>query len=349
MWISLCPARSPTDMAAPPTLTQFIHEKERDVTEATGQFTGLMNAIALAGKLISREVNKAGLVDILGLTGESNVQGEEVQKLDIFSNDVMVDTLQRSETVCVMGSEEVEEPIHVARPFACGEYVALFDPLDGSSNIDVGAPIGTIFSIHRRLAGEGPGLLADLLQPGHRQVAAGYVIYGSSTMFVYSTGKGVHSFTLDPSLGEFLLTTEGLRIPQAAKIYSINESNAPWWTPAVSRWVAGMREGEGKGRYTARYIGSLVADFHRNLLRGGVFAYPADQRKAGMTSGKLRLLYEAAPLAFLAQGAGGRASDGLQNILDIEPRSLHQRTALFIGNKAEVDAAEACHRQDLPG
>lgn len=336
-------------MVAPPTLTQFIREKERGVTEAIGTFTQLMNAIALAGKIISREVNRAGLVDILGLTGDSNVQGEEVQKLDLFSNQVMVDTLERSETVCVMGSEEVEEPIHVRKPYACGAYVALFDPLDGSSNIDVCAPIGTIFSIHRRLDGQGPGRLADLLQPGHRQVAAGYVIYGSSTILVYSTGKGVHSFTLDLSVGEFLLTSESMHMPQASKIYSVNESNAPWWTPAVSRWVAGMRDGEGKGRYTARYIGSLVADFHRNLIRGGVFAYPADHRKAGMTSGKLRLLYEAAPLAFLAQSAGGRASDGLQNILDIEPGSLHQRTALFIGNKVEVDAAEACHRQDLPG
>jgi fructose-1,6-bisphosphatase I len=291
-------------------------------------------------------VNKAGLVDILGLTGSRNVQGEEVQKLDIFSNDVMVDCLRSSGTVCAMGSEEVEDPIIVTPPAGGGRYVALFDPLDGSSNIDVGAPIGTIFSIFKRRSDSGPGQVSDLLRPGREQVVAGYVIYGSSTLLVYSTGQGVHSFTLDPGLGEFLLTSEGLRLPERSRIYSVNESNAPWWSAATTRWVAGMRDGPGKGNYTARYIGSLVADFHRNLLRGGVFAYPADTRDPEQPHGKLRLLYEASPLAFLAQGAGGLASDGFRNILDIEPTTLHQRTPLYIGNRQEVEEAERCHRQE---
>jgi len=329
-----------------PTLTQFIIEKEHSVAGATGEFTFLMSAIALSTKLISREVNKAGLVEILGLTGDRNVQGEEVQKLDVFANETMVRTLARSGTVCIMGSEEVADLIPVNPPYTSGKYVAVFDPLDGSSNIDVGAPIGTIFSIYRRHSPNGPGQAMDLLRPGREQVAAGYVIYGSSTIFVYSTGAGVHSFTLDPSLGEFLLTDQGLRIPARARIYSINDANAPWWPAPVRRWIAGMRDGAGKGRYTARYVGSLVADFHRNLLRGGVFAYPADTRDPTLPDGKLRLLYEAAPLAFLVRGAGGHASDGKRDILDITPDSLHQRTALFIGNREEVDAAVACYGEE---
>lgn len=329
-----------------PTLAQFITEKEHALAAATGEFASLMSAIALSTKLISREVNKAGLVDILGLTGDRNIQGEQVQKLDLFANDTLVHTLARSGAVCIMGSEEVADFIPVAPPHTCGRYVVVFDPLDGSSNIDVGAPIGTIFAIYRRRSSDGPGQATDLLRPGREQVAAGYVIYGSSTIFVYSTGEGVHAFTLDPSLGEFLLTDEGLRIPEQARIYSINDANAPWWPPAVSHWVDGMRHGAGKGRYTARYIGSLVADFHRNLLRGGVFAYPADTRDPALPDGKLRLLYEAAPLAFLARGAGGHASDGYRDILDIVPDSLHQRTALFIGNREEVEAAVACYGQE---
>lgn len=328
---------------APLTLAQFIRKKEHADGASSGAFISLMNAISLATRLISREVNKAGLVEILGLTGESNVQGEQVQKLDLFANDTIMRTLATSGTVCVMASEEVADPIPIKPPNTCGGYVVVFDPLDGSSNIDVGAPIGTIFGIYKRQSPGGPGQAADLLRPGREQVAAGYVIYGSSTILVYSTGDGVHSFTLDPGLGEFLLTGEGLRIPARAKIYSINDANAPWWPEAVRRWVADMRHGAGKGRYTARYIGSLVADFHRNLIRGGVFAYPADTRDPALPGGKLRLLYEAAPLAFLAGQAGGLASDGHSDILDIVPESLHQRTPLFIGNRAEVEAAMACY------
>ncbi len=322
----------------PPTLTQFIIEGELDYPEATGDFTALMTGITLAARLISREVNKAGLVDILGLTGHTNVQGEEVQKLDHFANDTMIRCLERTDMVSVMGSEEVEDFISVREPHRRGKYAVLFDPLDGSSNIDVGAPIGTIFSIHRRERGTGEGGLEDLLRYGRDQVAAGYVIYGSSTMFVYSTGTGVHGFTLDPSLGEFLLSHASISIPPQSKIYSINEANAPHWPRAVRRWIDDLKSPSASGRsYTARYIGSLVADFHRNLLRGGVFAYPGDRQNP---HGKLRLLYEAAPLAFLVEQAGGGASDGTHRILDVLPTDLHQRTPLFIGNRDEVERVE---------
>lgn len=319
----------------PPTLTQYILAAERDFPEATGDFTALMTGIALAARIISREVNKAGLVDILGLTGRTNIQGEQVQKLDDFAHDTMVRCLQRTNMVSVLGSEEVEKPIPVVAPHSPGKYAVLFDPLDGSSNIDVGAPIGTIFSIHRRERGAGTGGLEDLLRPGRDQVAAGYAIYGSSTMFVYSTGTGVHGFTLDPSLGEFLLSHESLTMPPTLKIYSVNESNAGLWPEAVRTWLDDLKARSGTARTcTARYIGSLVADFHRNLLRGGIFAYPADSNSP---QGKLRVLYEAAPLAFLMEQAGGAASDGRRRILDIEPVDLHQRTPLFIGNRAEVE------------
>jgi fructose-1,6-bisphosphatase I len=327
-----------------PTLTQFIIDRERDFADATGDFSFLMSGIALAAKLISREVNKAGLVDILGLTGRENVQGEEVQKLDDFANETMIRALERTETVCVMGSEEVEELVPVGPGYACGKYAVAFDPLDGSSNIDVGAPIGTIFSIYRREGGAGPGQPQDLLRPGIALVAAGYVIYGSSTMFLYSTGEGVHAFTLDPSLGEFLLHNEAIRFPERSAIYSVNEANAPYWHPPVRRWIESLKT--KADAYTARYIGSLVADFHRNLLRGGIFAYPADTRDPGKPHGKLRLLYEAIPLAYLAEGAGGGASDGRRRILEIQPEALHQRTPLFIGNRSEVEKVERFHRTE---
>ena len=327
-----------------PTLQQFVMRRERAFAGATGDFTFLMNGIALAAKIISREVNKAGLVDILGLTGRRNVQGEDVQKLDEFSNETMIMSLERTETVCVMASEEAADPIPVSPPYECGKYVVLFDPLDGSSNIDVGAPIGSIFSIYRRESGDGPGGLADILRPGTDLVASGYVIYGSSTVFLYSTGEGVHAFTLDPSLGEFLLHDEAMTMPEPARIYSINEANAPYWSEPVLRWLDSLKT-EGRDVYTARYIGSLVADFHRNLLRGGIFAYTPDTKDPGKPQGKLRLLYEAIPLAFLAEGAGGAASDGTGRILEIQPQSLHQRTPLYIGNRDEVEKVELFHRQ----
>jgi len=326
----------------PPTLTQFILEEEQDYPEATGDFTALMAAIALAAKLISRETNKAGLVDILGLTGRTNVTGDEIQKLDEWSNETMVRALAPTGLVCVMGSEEAAGPIPVPEEHANGRYAVLFDPVDGSSNIDVGAPIGTIFSIHRRVTRRGPGGFADLVQRGRTQVAAGYVAYGSSTMFIYTTGRGVHCFTLDPSLGEFLLTVRQMTFPEPARLYSVNEGHSSTWSDADKRWVEHLKTPDPKsGRpYSARYIGALVADFHRNLLRGGIFAYPGDTNNP---KGKLRLLYEAAPLAFLAEQAGGAASDGTTAIMDIQPDELHQRTPLYIGNRAEVDLVEKFH------
>ena len=329
-----------------PTLTQFILEQEEEYPEATGDFTALMNAIALAGKLISRETNKAGLVDILGLTGRTNVSGDEIQKLDEWSNDTMIRSLAPTGLVCVMGSEEVADLIPVPGDDGTEKYAVLFDPVDGSSNIDVGAPIGTIFSIHRRISKDGAGCLEDLTQPGHAQVAAGYIAYGSSTMFVYTTGQGVYCFTLDPSLGEFLLTFRKMRFPEPARLYSVNEGHSSNWQDADKRWVSYLKTPDpDSGRpYSARYIGALVADFHRNLLRGGIFAYPGDTTNP---NGKLRLLYEAAPLAFVAEQAGGAASDGTHRIMDVEPEALHQRTPLYIGNRDQVELVEKFHRGEM--
>jgi len=329
-----------------PTLTQFILEEEEQYPEATGDFTALMNAIALAGKLISRETNKAGLVDILGITGRTNVSGDEIQKLDEWSNDTMIRSLAPTGLVCVMASEETPGPIPVPENHASGKYSVLFDPVDGSSNIDVGAPIGTIFSIHRRVTKDGAGRIEDLTQPGRAQVAAGYIAYGSSTMFVYTTGRGVRCFTLDPSLGEFLLTVRQMRFPEPARLYSVNEGHSSNWKDADKRWVSYLKTPDpDSGRpYSARYIGALVADFHRNLLRGGIFAYPADKTNP---NGKLRLLYEAAPLAFVAEQAGGAASNGTRPIMDIQPSELHQRTPLYIGNRADVELVEKFHSGEM--
>ncbi len=305
---------------------------------ATGELSNLLYDIALAAKIISGNVRRAGLVDVLGTAGRTNVQGEQQQKLDVLANETIKQAFAWTGRVCVMASEEEDGAIPTPAEYHPGKYVLLFDPLDGSSNIDVNVSIGTIFSIHRRITRNGPGILKDLLQPGRKQVAAGYIIYGSSTVMVYTSGHGVHCFTLDPTIGEFLLLNPDIRTPPTGKYYSVNESNYPRWTPGYRRAVDTLKGVDGKGNgKNARYIGSLVADFHRNLVAGGVFLYPGDKKSP---KGKLRLLYECAPLAYIAEQAGGAASDGVRPILDIEPTELHQRTPLVIGSRDDVALVE---------
>lgn len=320
------------------TLEQYIIESEQQFPFATGEFSQLLRDIGLAAKIVNREVNKAGLVDILGFTGDVNVQGEQVQKLDMFANETFVEALSVGGQVCVIGSEENDDVIPVTNPQSRGaQYVVLIDPLDGSSNIDVNVSIGTIFSVYVRKSPPGqPGTMEDCLQKGTEQVAAGYVIYGSSTMLVYTTGHGVNGFTLDPSIGEFLLSHPGMKVPETCNIYSLNEGNYRRFEPGLKEY---LRHIKGKydpnvRPYAARYIGSLVADFHRNLLRGGVFMYPAFVDKP---EGKLRLLYEANPMAFLIEQAGGVATNGKERILELEPEALHQRTPLYMGNEFEIN------------
>lgn len=321
------------------TLSRFIMDQERHHPGATGELSALLSQLGLASKVIHREVSKAGLVDILGYTGHTNVQGEEVKKLDIFANDTLKAMFEGSGLVCAMASEEEEDIIPIPEGRPLGNYTLAFDPLDGSSNIDVNVNIGTIFSVHRRRAADGLGTEEDFLQPGRRQVCAGYVLFGTSTMLVYTTGNGVHGFTLDPSIGEFLLSHRNLRMPEKGKIYSINEGNTSRWFPGTRAYIDHLKaEDKAGGRpYKGRYIGSLVADFHRTLLYGGIFLYPGDQ---SAPQGKLRLLYEAAPLAMVAEQAGGRGSTGTEAILDLQPDSLHQRVPLVIGSRADVEEAE---------
>ena len=322
------------------TIERFIVDQERLHPEATGELSNLLYDLALAAKVINSHVRMAGLADILGAEGAVNVQGEIVQKLDQFANETIKDSLLHAGRVAVVASEEDPEPIAPPEDYPIGHYVVLFDPLDGSSNIDVNMSIGSIFAIHRRVTeGRGPGILRDCLQPGSAQVAAGYVLYGSSTMLVYTTGHGVHGFTYDSTIGEFLLSHPDIRTPAVGACYSVNEGNFPRWSPQVQTLVRRFKGlDERYQAKTARYTGSLVADFHRNLLVGGVFCYPPDAKSP---HGKLRLLYECAPLAFLAQQAGGYASDGAGPILDIVPTELHQRSPLFVGSVADVQLAEA--------
>ena len=317
------------------TLDRHIFERQRRVAGATGDFTGLFQSIALAGRMIAARVHKAGLSDVLGRVGATNVQGEEVQRLDVLANQILVRCVEAGGRVWVMAGEENEDIIPIPPQFPHGKYVLMFDPLDGSSNIDVCMSIGTIFSIHRRLSEGGPGTREDCLQRGTEQVAAGYILYGSSTVLVYTTGHGVHGFTLDPLVGEFFLSHENIRVPRRGATYSVNEGNTLRWDPRVRDWVAWLKSADAPGGqpYGHRYIGTLVADFHRTLLKGGIFAYPADDKNA---SGKLRLLYECAPMAFIAEAAGGAASSGTGRILDIEPRALHDRTPLYIGSADDV-------------
>ena len=324
-------------------LTRHIYEKQKEYPEATGELTGILNQIAFAAKIVSREVNKAGLVEILGLTGEKNIQGEEVQKLDEFANDVFLNILGKSGHFCVMASEEVEHTVPIPKGYRSGHYAIAIDPLDGSSNIDVNVNIGTIFSIHRRVTDGGEGCEEDLMQPGSRLVSAGYVVYGSSTMLVVSTGNGVHGFTLDPSVGEFLESHTDIRIPKRGKTYSINEGNYPYWSEGVRQYIGHIKKtDEGSGRpYSSRYIGSMVADMHRTLLKGGIFMYPADFKDPKKPDGKLRLLYECAPMAFLCKHAGGAASTGKGPVLDVQPTELHQRVPFFAGSLEDVREVES--------
>ncbi|MBW3627880.1 MAG: class 1 fructose-bisphosphatase [Gemmatimonadetes bacterium] len=319
------------------TIERHIIEEERRFPQATGAFSDILYDIALAAKLISAQVRRAGLGDILGQTGTTNVHGEQVKKLDEFAHDVIFRAMDHGGHLCMMASEEEEEIIQIPPQFETGNYVLLYDPLDGSSNIDANIPVGTIFSIHRKISSAERGSVEDVLQPGFKQVAAAYVLYGSSTMLVYTTGRGTHGFTLDPSIGEFVLSHPQMRIPSPGKtIYSINEGNARHWSEGQRRLVEHLRgfDGELSEPYSARYVGSMVADVHRTLLYGGIFMYPADSLNP---SGKLRLLYEAAPMAMLVTQAGGRATDGERDILDIEPESLHQRVPVYLGSDASIE------------
>jgi fructose-1,6-bisphosphatase I len=321
----------------------ILEEQRRRFPQASGEFSWLLSGITLAAKIIESHVRRAGLADVLGATGDSNVQGEVVQKLDVIANQALRHCLGVRGNVAIMASEENQEPIVVERDRKHGKYVVVFDPLDGSSNIDVNVSVGTIFAIFRRdpdpTAARDP--LADVLQPGHKQIAAGYVVYGSSTMLVYTTGNGVHGFTLDPSIGAFLISHERITMPEHGSIYSVNEANADGFPDGYRRFLARLRSGETGRTYSSRYIGSLVADFHRTLLKGGIFLYPPTKQHPG---GKLRLMYEANPIAFLAEQAGGMATDGTRRILDVTPTGLHQRTPLLVGSRAEMEMLMATLR-----
>lgn len=322
------------------TVTEHILLHQKKTPQATGQFTGLLYDLILSGKTIARHINKAGLIDILGGTGQVNVQGEDVQKLDEIANNIMIYRMERSGAICAMGSEEEADLVRVGPEYPRGDYILIFDPLDGSSNIDIDVNVGTIFSILRRPEGNtGEVHMEEVLQPGYQQVGAGYILYGPSTMLVLSTGDGVHGFTLDPGVGEFLLSHPNMRIPEQGFIYSVNEGYYRYWdeaTKEVLHWFHTTDGADGRP-YSSRYVGALVADFHRTLIRGGIYMYPAEKRKP---DGKLRLMCEANPLAYLAEQAGGKATDGRMRILDKKPAQLHARTPLYIGSTKDVEAVE---------
>lgn len=328
-------------MNLPLTLGEFIIENQRDFPYASGELSQLLSSIRIAAKVVNREINKAGLAEILGSANNENVQGETQMKLDVFANDLFIKSLRARGEVCGVASEELEDYITFEDSIHTNsKYVVLIDPLDGSSNIDVNVSVGTIFSIYRRLSPAGsPATLEDFLQPGNQQVAAGYVVYGSSTMLVYTTGKGVNGFTLDPSIGSFYLSHPNMQFPKDGVIYSINEGNYVHFPEGVKKYIKWCQElaPEEKRPYTSRYIGSLVSDFHRNMLKGGIYIYP---RGTKSPNGKLRLLYECNPLAFIAEQAGGKASNGHTRIMDLQPTELHQRMPLFIGSYNMVERAE---------
>jgi len=323
------------------TLGEYIVEKQHDFPHASGELSSLLASIRLAAKIVNREINKAGLVDITGAIGSENIQGEEQQKLDVYANDKFKAALEARDQVCGVASEEEDEAVAFNKELnQNAKYVVLMDPLDGSSNIDVNVSVGTIFSIYRRVSPVGtPAIEEDFLQPGEKQVAAGYVIYGSSTMLVYTTGNGVHGFTYDPSIGSFCLSHENMMIPEKGKIYSINEGNYIRFPMGVKKYIKYCQESmpEDNRPYTSRYIGSLVADFHRNLLKGGIYLYPSTESHP---KGKLRLLYECNPMAFLIEQAGGLASDGKNRIMTLKPTELHERVPFFVGSKEMVRKVE---------
>lgn len=323
------------------SLGEFIIDKQDDFKFSSGELSRLLSSIKIASKIVNREVNKAGIADILGKAGNENVQGEEQMKLDVFANDIFIDALSHREIVCGITSEENEDFIEIKgneNNAHMNNYVVLIDPLDGSSNVDVNVSVGTIFSIYRRVTPAGtPVKMEDFLQKGVNQVAAGYVIYGSSTMLVYTTGNGVNGFTLDPSVGTYFLSHPNMTYPKTGKIYSVNEGNYAKFPQGVKEYIKYCQEEEGNRPYTSRYIGSLVADFHRNMIKGGIYIYPS---YAHAPNGKLRLLYECNPMAFLAEQAGAKATNGFQRILEIEPTSLHQRVPFFCGSVEMVEKAE---------
>ena len=330
------------------TLTEFIIEKQADYPQASGELSRLLNDIGIAAKFVNREVNRAGLGEVMGYAGEVNVQGEDQKKLDVYANDQFIAALKSGGQCCAIGSEENEEIIILDNDISKhGKYVVAMDPLDGSSNIESNVSIGTLFSIYRRRTIRGPAQLEDFLQPGRNLVAAGYVIYGSSTMLVYTTGYGVNGFTLDPSVGLFILSHPDMKYPEAGTIYSINEANYFSFPEGVRQYIHYCQEEDDSTYrpYSTRYIGSMVADIHRNMVRGGVFIYPGTTKSK---KGKLRLLYECNPVAFLAEQAGGKASDGFRRILDIQPAALHERSPLFVGPTSMVEKAEAFMKLHSP-
>lgn len=330
------------------TLGQFIIEKQADFPYAKGELSRLLRDIGIAAKIVNREVNKAGLVDILGDAGTMNIQGEGQKKLDVYANEQFISALTSGGECCIVATEEEDDFVPIDSPVSKNaKYIICIDPLDGSSNIDCNVAVGTIFSVYRRKSTEGDATITDVLQKGTEQVAAGYVIYGSSTMMVYTTGKGVNGFTLDPSIGEFCLSHPNMKIPEDGVIYSINEGNYVHFPDGVKKYLkyAQVEDLATRRPYTSRYIGSMVADIHRNLIKGGIYIYPTT---AASPNGKLRLLYECNPMAFIIEQAGGIASDGLNRILDIEPTELHQRTAIFIGSAKMVRMAEALMAEHSP-
>jgi len=322
------------------TLGEFIIENQSEFKYSSGELSRLINSIRLAAKVVNHEVNKAGLVDILGAAGDTNIQGEDQQKLDVYANNAFIKTLTNREIVCGIASEEEDDFITIEGRDNShqNKYVVLIDPLDGSSNIDVNVSVGTIFSVYRRVTPEGtPVTLADFLQSGDKQVAAGYIIYGTSTMIVYTTGHGVNGFTLNPAIGTYYLSHPNMKFPEDGTIYSVNEGNYVHFPQGVKDYIKYCQKEEGDRPYTSRYIGSLVSDFHRNMIKGGIYMYP---NTAKDPNGKLRLLYECNPMAFIAEQAGGKASNGFDRIMEIEPTKLHERVPFFCGSKNMVETAE---------